>query len=408
MKASFQQQQRHGRFCLTPPLAGPRSTGSLKKSREIISQAVRVSDLDRAMRKFLASMVVAGAAFSSSAWAFKAGDALTPDALGKSEVIQGEAPKAWEPGKVYVMECWATWCGPCVAAIPHVDALYDKYKDKGLRVIGMNVMENEKEKVAEFVKKKGDGMSYPVLFTGPKDSAFDKEWMTPGGVDGIPYAFVVKDGKFLFGTHPSKLDGELIEKLLEGGAKQEEAIKSLSKSDETDEAVNTLIGEFLEAMEAKDVPVMEKKLAEIEKLDAKSSDLPELRSTLQITKKDWAAFEKLLPSLEADQTATVRAAIGLDEQTDVPETTRKAMLATLTKQKFEDDDSFVFLVISRYQWLTGDKDGAKANAQKAAKSPGDYPAKIFNDYAASVEAGKPQSIKEVFEAYQQEMQGVGE
>src|SRR5688572_20016138 len=100
----------------------------------------------------LTSLVVACAALTSSAWALKIGDALVPDALGKAELIQGEVPSTWEPGKVYILECWATWCGPCVAAIPHVDALYDKYNDKGLRVIGVNVFEDGKDKVAEFVR----------------------------------------------------------------------------------------------------------------------------------------------------------------------------------------------------------------------------------------------------------------
>src|SRR5688572_27902511 len=103
------------------------------------------------MRKLLTTLVVACAAFTPSAWALNSGDALTPDALGKAELIQGEVPKAWEPGKVYILECWATWCGPCIDAIPHVDGLYDKYKDKGLRVIGVNVFEDGTDKVAEFV-----------------------------------------------------------------------------------------------------------------------------------------------------------------------------------------------------------------------------------------------------------------
>src|SRR5688572_4015509 len=113
---------------------------------------------------FWIAMAMAGIAFTSNAQSVKLGESATLDALAKAQAIQGEAPQAWEPGKLYLLECWATWCGPCVAAIPHLDALHDKYKDQGLRVIGMNVREDDKAKVVEFVKEKGERMSYPVLF----------------------------------------------------------------------------------------------------------------------------------------------------------------------------------------------------------------------------------------------------
>ena len=45
-------------------------------------------------------------------------------AVSKVDWVQGEGPTAFEPGKVYVFECWATWCGPCVALIPHVNHLH--------------------------------------------------------------------------------------------------------------------------------------------------------------------------------------------------------------------------------------------------------------------------------------------
>ena len=49
--------------------------------------------------------------------------------------LQGDAVKSFdEKGKVYMLELWATWCGPCVAIIPHVNDLHKKYADKGLFV----------------------------------------------------------------------------------------------------------------------------------------------------------------------------------------------------------------------------------------------------------------------------------
>lgn len=156
------------------------------------------------------------------------GDAVTLDSLQKAEWVKGDAIKSWEPGKVYLLECWATWCGPCVASIPHINGLYEKYKDKGLRVIGVNVYEDGKDAVAAFVKKKGAGMSYPSVYTG-KGSDFEMTWMRKGEMSlPIPQIWVVKDGKLLSRVVSSMLTEEVIEGLLKGGDAQDAAMKKIS------------------------------------------------------------------------------------------------------------------------------------------------------------------------------------
>lgn len=44
-------------------------------------------------------------------------------------------------GKVVFIDFWATWCGPCRAAIPHLQKFYEKYKSQGLIVLGVDVWE---------------------------------------------------------------------------------------------------------------------------------------------------------------------------------------------------------------------------------------------------------------------------
>ena len=85
------------------------------------------------------------------------GSEVTPEVFGKLEWIQGEGPKQWEDGKVYVFECWATWCGPCIAAIPHINELHEKYEDSGLRVFGIDVWEDGKEQGGRLCEEEGQG-----------------------------------------------------------------------------------------------------------------------------------------------------------------------------------------------------------------------------------------------------------
>lgn len=366
------------------------------------------SDAKEAMRKILATLIAASAVLPSSVWAFNAGDAVTTDALIKAEAVQGEAPKTWEPGKVYILECWATWCGPCVAVIPHVDGLYDKYKDKGLRVVGVNVWEDGKDKVAEFVKKKGDGMSYPVLYTGKSGTPFETEYLKPDGVTGIPHAFIVKDGKFLFSGHPAGLTEEVIEGLLAGGEAQEkivkeraEAGKKAAEEKKKMAAAKPLIMEFQKASAAKDVDTMAAKLAEVEKLDPTLSMIPSMRLNLTIARKDWPALDKSLQELKEGPQAirtVMQTALALDDE-EVPEATRKVILAKLQGLPATQVGEGLGIVISRYQWMSGDKEGAKASAKKVISSADkDTPTEPLAAYAKSLDDGTPQTAKQVFAA----------
>ena len=62
-------------------------------------------------------------------------------------------------GKIVVLDFWATWCGPCLAAVPHTNELMKKYADKGVVFIGV-CAQNGGEKMAATVKEKG--ILYPV------------------------------------------------------------------------------------------------------------------------------------------------------------------------------------------------------------------------------------------------------
>lgn len=356
------------------------------------------------MKKTLASLLLLASATAS--FAQKAGDTVTPEALGKLTWIKGEAPATWEPGKVYILECWATWCGPCIAAIPHVDELHDKYSQKGLRVIGVNVAENDKAKVTEFVEKKGDGMSYPVAYTG-KGGAFETEWMKPAGVTGIPYTFVVKDGKVLFGTHPSQLSEEVVEALLAGGEAQAKVVSAIDEAKKKKAAFAAAVSEFRESAAKKDPAAMEVALNKLRAIDPENSALPSMNFQLLVSKADWAAVEANLNTLEGDPTRRMLVAFAAQRSApdpNAPEAFKKSIAAEFAKLVEENGQPYEFQVLAGVQWALGDRDAALVYAKRAAETAKILGAKDENipvtpyvRFAEAVERGELPSNAQVNE-----------
>jgi thiol-disulfide isomerase/thioredoxin len=121
--------------------------------------------------------------------------------------IKGQPVTRFEPGRVYVVEFWATWCGPCAAAMPHLSELQKKYAGR-LTVVGIDAREADAGKadlaaVKSFVDKKGDRMAYTVAMDDPLKMTVFGDWMTAAGSYGIPTTFIVdRTGKLAWVGHP--------------------------------------------------------------------------------------------------------------------------------------------------------------------------------------------------------------
>jgi thiol-disulfide isomerase/thioredoxin len=169
--------------------------------------------LDGAIEKAVAKKGKGGEADASRPYELMVGDKAP--AIYADSWVKGEPVTEFERNHVYVMEFWATWCGPCIRGIPHLTEIQKKFKDKGVTVIGMNIWEDKpQKKVPAFVKEKGDEMNYTVAIQDGTKMA-DK-WMEAAGQNGIPTAMIVNgEGRIAWIGHPMSMD-EPLEKIVAG------------------------------------------------------------------------------------------------------------------------------------------------------------------------------------------------
>lgn len=144
----------------------------------------------------------------------------------------------FEEGSVYVVEFWATWCGPCIGSMPHLVELQQKHVDQGVTIV--SVSDEPLDTVTEFLEREvrgaatrpandatdaesanedeqtepskptyGDLTSAYCLTTDP-DQSVKNDYFRAAGQSGIPCAFIVgKSGVVEWIGHPMAMDDPL-------------------------------------------------------------------------------------------------------------------------------------------------------------------------------------------------------
>jgi peroxiredoxin/YHS domain-containing protein len=94
-------------------------------------------------------------------------------------------------GKVVLVDFWATWCAPCRKSMPELQALHDKYAERGFTVLGISIDEGGPPKVKKFVATKK--FTYPIGLDSDSSPTWDRF-----RVKAVPAAFLVdRDGRIV-------------------------------------------------------------------------------------------------------------------------------------------------------------------------------------------------------------------
>jgi thiol-disulfide isomerase/thioredoxin len=104
---------------------------------------------------------------------------------------------------VVLLNFWATWCGPCRTEIPLFIELQNKYRNRGLQIVGISLDDDERT-VRDYYRQLK--MNYPVALG---DANLAERY---GGILGLPVSFVVGCDGRIYARHSGKTDVSLIER----------------------------------------------------------------------------------------------------------------------------------------------------------------------------------------------------
>lgn len=327
--------------------------------------------------KFLNSLILTTALCVTAAEAkLKIGD--DAPALKVGEWVQGEAVKEFSKDSVYVVEFWATWCGPCVATIPHLDELHEELKEKGVVFIGQNCWERDLDKVKPFVAKMGEKMSYRVATddTSANEKGFMAvNWMEAADQNGIPCAFVVgKDGKIAWIGHPAGLKADLLKEVAAGTFDIKKAAAQQEKEAAAQEALQEIGQKLGKAMQAEE---WDKATAIVEEVEKKNPELAEqlagVHFMIAMKSGDSAAVakraEKFLSGPAGDEPQVLNE-IAWGIATELKNPTAEALevaaqAAAKGVEKTHSENGALLDTMARIQFLQGKKDEAVKTQEKA-------------------------------------------
>ncbi len=330
---------------------------------------------------WLAALVVALAGTSLALAAeptLKVGDKAPKLQTGKW--VQGEPVKEFKDGKAYIVEFWATWCGPCRVSIPHLNEIYNKYKDQGLIVIGQDCWERDESLVEPFVKKMGEKMTYRVALDdkqGSEKGKMAETWMEAAGQNGIPTAFLVDTkGNLAWIGHPMAMKEKTIEDVLAGKFDVKKAAAETEQENKNQAKVQTAWMAMNQAMQKKDWDEATTKLEEVTKLlpESQRANLDNVRFQILVGKEEYPAAYQLAAKISDAHKDNpmlqnqLAWQIATDPRIKERDLKVAGMIANRANEASGGKDPAILDTVARILFMQGQKDEAIAMQEKAVNA----------------------------------------
>lgn len=266
-------------------------------------------------------------------------------AMSVTSWVQGEAFSGFDSDHVYVLDFWATWCGPCIAAMPHLTKVQEEYGDK-VTVVAVNIWERVDPSDREaFVRAKveqlGEKMGVRVAIDG--EETMTNSWFKAAGLEGIPATFIVSDSKVAWIGHPMEMD-EPLESVVAGTFDMNESRRAFVDQREKQAADRERYKEIQRALASGDGEAFAAAVTE-----------------------HWDEFVSEHPGL-LNMVAWEMATNERFEDRDMALAKKAAKLGC---EKTEWKDAAIIDTYARVLYETGDLDGAIKYQKKAVKALGD-------------------------------------
>lgn len=243
---------------------------------------------------------------------------------------------SFEQDKVYVVEFWATWCGPCIRSMPHLAKLQGEYADKGVQIV--SISDEKLSTVEKFLERKvlgrkdqtyADLTNAYCLTTDPDQSVY-RDYMEASQQGGIPTAFIVgKSGIVEWIGHPMAMEKPL-EKIVSNEWDRDKYLTSLEKEKEFD---NVVVPKMKKLVDKNDVQgalgVLEQFIADLDKEGGLYKHCEVIRKSFVIAAggpEGVKLFKQL--AAETDDPERINAlAMGIVEQVQAGDEVGEEMLA---------------------------------------------------------------------------------